>query len=188
MDKAVIGLLLIAILAVVSATSLAYYLATQTNQTQNSTSPTPTPASTPAPSPSEEPTEPISLPKPSVPEFTVGLINYNVIEVEIKNQPELWVDYNIRVRSHFSENWTELYHSPQVQDFYEPDAYPHQSESDYTVLSFSVDYPAGSLVDIQVEAIVGIWVRPGIATNMFAPWVYDTETSGWSETQTITLP
>jgi hypothetical protein len=191
LDK-IFGILLIAIIAIVSATSLTYYVAVQQNQTQNNPSPTPTlapePTPTTTPSPSETPTESSSLPKPAVPEFTVKLTDYDVIEVKIKNQPEQVVDYNIRVRSQFSENWTELYHCPKVQDFYEPDAYPRQSEYDYTVLSFTVDYPAGDQVDIQVEAIIGVWVRPGIATNMFAPWIYDTETSGWSDTQTITIP
>lgn len=38
---------------------------------------TPTPAPTPTPSPSEEPTEPVVIPKPSVPEFTVELVDYS---------------------------------------------------------------------------------------------------------------
>ncbi len=71
MDKKIIGILLIAILAIVSTGSLSYYAASQPNQTQNKPSPT----STPTPSPSEEPTEPASIPTPSVPEFTVELVD-----------------------------------------------------------------------------------------------------------------
>ena len=58
MDKAIIGVLLIAIIAIVSATSLAYYVAIQTNETHNTPLPTPTPASTPlsTPAPTAEPT------------------------------------------------------------------------------------------------------------------------------------
>lgn len=59
MDKSIIGVLLIAILAMVSATSLAYYLAVQSNQTQNN------PSLTPTPSPEPTPTKlPIATPTP----------------------------------------------------------------------------------------------------------------------------
>lgn len=58
MDKAIIGVLLIAILAIVSATSLAYYIAIQSSQTQNNHSPTPTPSSEPTQSPVATPTPP----------------------------------------------------------------------------------------------------------------------------------
>ena len=59
MDK-IAGILLIAILAIVTAVSLSYYAASQLNQTQNNPSPTPTPTptlnpeQTPTPTPPEE--------------------------------------------------------------------------------------------------------------------------------------
>ena len=75
------ALLLIAVIATVSTTSLSYYIMSRPNQTQNNPSPTPMPTSTPTPtptptppptpSPSEQPTGPSSVPKPSVPDFTV---------------------------------------------------------------------------------------------------------------------
>jgi hypothetical protein len=120
-DKKIIVTLLIAVIATVSIASASYYVANQPNQTQNSPSPTPTPTPTPTPSPtptptpSEDPTEPASIPKPSVPEFTLefvidsydvpptyGIDQYtgdtviteggyhvdnNTIELTIKNQP-----------------------------------------------------------------------------------------------------
>ena len=73
MDK-IAGILLIAVLAIAFTISLSYYVLSQPNQTQNSSSPTPTPT------PTEEPIEQTSIPKPSVPEFTVTLVDssYNV--------------------------------------------------------------------------------------------------------------
>ena len=72
------GILLIAILAIVSVTTLSYYIFSQPNQNQNnfSPTPTPTPATSPNLSPSVEPTEPASIPKPSVPEFTVKAVSH----------------------------------------------------------------------------------------------------------------
>jgi hypothetical protein len=74
LDK-IAGILLIALLALVSAVSLSYYILSQPNQTSNNTSPTPTPTSTPTPSPSAQTTEPASIPKPSVPEFTLKFVD-----------------------------------------------------------------------------------------------------------------
>jgi len=59
LDKSIIGVLLIAILAIVSATSLAYYVAVQSDQTQNN--PSPTPRSSPEPTPTQSP---IATPTP----------------------------------------------------------------------------------------------------------------------------
>jgi hypothetical protein len=57
MDKAIIGILLIAILAIVSITSLSYYIASQSTQTSNDPSRTPTPTSSPTitPDPTAKP-------------------------------------------------------------------------------------------------------------------------------------
>ena len=76
MDK-IAGILLVALLALAFTVSLSYYILSQPNQTQNTPSPTPTPTPSPmsTPSPSGEPTEPTSIPKPSVPEFTVEFVD-----------------------------------------------------------------------------------------------------------------
>jgi len=60
LDRAIIGILLIAIITIVFATSIAYYIAVQTDQTQNNTFPTPTPSPEPTQSPATTPT-----PKPT---------------------------------------------------------------------------------------------------------------------------
>lgn len=185
-----------------------------------------------------------AIPKPSVPEFTVKLINssYNVpttysidpytgktvthagyhvecrtIEVKIKNQPfvpyydastgfNVSLYYNVRIKGHFSENWIELY-NPSV-------GYPAQdSASEYTVLTYQGEYssttgmkfesssitimttfPPGAQVDFQVQALIG-YVHRAVLSNVtnptgpwdVAPWIFAGETSGWSNTQTITI-
>lgn len=151
-----------------------------------------------------------SILKPSVPEFTVKLIsslpeaNKSKIELTIKNQPfdnniyHYSFVYNVRIKTN-DENWTDLY-DPE-------DGYPTQSTSDYTVLSYvlgesayypSADYPlspsmrVGILpsygqVDFQVQAMIGYRDR-GVYSNGIMPYVFKGETSGWSNTQTITIP
>jgi len=84
LDKKIIGILLIAILATVFIVS--YFLFGQPNQagnTANSPSPEPTPVS----SPSEESNESASIPKPSVPEFTLKYVNHSYYE-----QPTYTID------------------------------------------------------------------------------------------------
>jgi hypothetical protein len=174
-----------------------------------------------------------SIIKPSVPEFTVKLVDssYDVptthsidpytgenvthagrhvesrtIEVKIKNQP--FVPYydtssgwtinfylNIRIKGHYSEDWRELFRAS--------DGYPTQSDSDYTVISYQGEYsttegmdftsqtimtnfPSGGQVDFQVEAMIG-YVHREVEGPIFAPWRFTDETSGWSNTQTLTI-
>ena len=230
MNKKIIGIALIVILAIVFTGS--YFVFGQPKQTVNtiSNTPSPTPTST---LPNEKSTELAPIPKPSVPEFTVELIDssydvpttysidpytgenvthtgYHVecrtIEVTIKNQPFVsyydtsrnWTInfyYNIRIKGHYSEGWTELYRAS--------DGYPTMwSDSEYTVISFQGDYsptsgmeftsqtimtkfPSGGQVDFQVEAMIGYVHRTG--EPPWFPWQFTGETSGWSETRTITI-
>ena len=167
-----------------------------------------------------------SIPKPSVPEFTVQIVAYpydvptthsidpytgkdithqgyhvenRLIEVRIKNQPftpfndsgwKIDFYYNVRVKGHYAENWSALYNPinyPQLQTV----------GSQYTVFNFQEEYsdtegmhfdigtfPAGGQVDFQVEAMIGYVHR----TVAFNSWYFTGETSGWSNTQTITIP
>jgi hypothetical protein len=59
-----------------------------------------------------------SIPIPSLPQFTVSFVNASsTIEISIESQPfaysnngSLYQEYfNIRVKQHFAENWTEVY-------------------------------------------------------------------------------
>jgi hypothetical protein len=167
-----------------------------------------------------------SIPKPSVPEFTVKLVahpydvpttyttdpytgenitypGYHVenrsIESTIKNQPSVWGEnytlyYNVRVKGYFEKNWTEL------------QSHSAQSDSKYTVLSLPVYYPPKAQVDFQVEAIIihsyenrvfsDDWLAQHPLAEVMQPGledIYEQEftivgTSGWSETQTVTIP
>ena len=88
--------------------------------------------------------------------------------------------YDVRVKGHFEENWTELY---PYSDDSRPDL-QLQSASENTLISTPQDYPAGGQVDFQVEAII-VTIHPLYNTN-FAYWEY--ETSDWSNTQTLSIP
>lgn len=123
-------------------------------------------------------------------------VENRTIEISIKNQPftsyesngqiiDLYL--NIRTKGDYTENWTTIY-SPEF-------VYPTQSKSDYTKISYSLDeneYPfwdnlnQGGIVDFQVEALIGSVHRD--ASTISAPWVFDGETSGWSNTQTLIIP
>jgi hypothetical protein len=165
--------------------------------------PTPTvPASTPTPTP--------TYPKPSIPEFTVKLVsltpetNETRIELTITNQPfdrnntdHYSFFYNVRTRIN-DGNWSDVY-TPE-------DGYPTQSDSDYTVLSFSstgngdeyfidtnsqyngIHAPSNAKLDLQVEAMIGYRKRSWeFIGGQMLPYVFEGETSGWSNTQTLTI-
>jgi hypothetical protein len=124
------------------------------------------------------------------------------IEITIKNQPftpytdadgnEINIYYNVRVKGHFGQDWTELYspYSDSVRGGYygSYSKSPVQSSSEYTVLSLSADYPDGAQVDYQVNAHAGYYTDywPYVGVGGFI-WLFNGEFSGWSNTQTITI-
>jgi len=139
------------------------------------------------------------------PSYHVKLIN---LEMTIKNQPfspyydadsgwNISFYYNIRIKGYYSEDWTELYRPS--------DGYPTQSDSEYTVISLGtlgenglslvtnakmIDVHSGGQVDFQVEAMIGYVSRvydPNATGIDIYPWWFTGETSGWSNTQTITI-
>jgi hypothetical protein len=98
------------------------------------------------------------------------------------------------MKGHYAQNWTNLY---AIEDV------PVASGSQYTLLLYSVrhysnapdayvlgdietQFPAGAQVDFQVEAMIGYCHR--ILQGDVAPWYFTGEESGWSNTQTITIP
>jgi hypothetical protein len=175
-----------------------------------------------------------SIPKPSVPEFTLTFVDHSYdvpptysfdpytgknvmtqagyhvqnksIEVTIRNQSFLsylnengstvGLFYNIRSKGHF-EDW-----------MYEPSSenYIYRSDSVYTVVAYCLggnngsdvysrwltEISAGGQVDFQVEALIGYYTR--IYGTPVPPFmesyndVFTGESSGWSNTQTITIP
>ncbi|MEM2098197.1 MAG: hypothetical protein QXU99_00415 [Candidatus Bathyarchaeia archaeon] len=181
--------------------------------------------------------ESYSITKPSVPEFTVKLIDssYDVpasssidpytgqtvthpsqrveartIEIRIKNVPfspfeikngsntyTVQFYYNIRFKGHFEEEWREPY-NPNVNKF------PSRDSGLETVISLQGEYspteglkltpdsagfyatfPPNAQVDFQVEARIG-YIHHVDATP-FSADVFEGETSGWSNKQTITI-
>lgn len=177
-----------------------------------------------------------TIPKPAIPEFTLEFVDESydvaatyeidpytgenvthpgyhvprtVFEMKIENQPfvhyydeesewNIGLYYNIRMKGSYSEDWIELYRPS--------DGYPHQSDTEYTVIPLGtlggtglsvvtnakmIDVPSKGKADFQVEAMIG-YVHRGYDPNateqlsMF-PWVFTGETSGWSNTQTLTI-
>lgn len=126
------------------------------------------------------------------------------IEISIKNQPlpYYYIDnqpvtlyYNVSYKGHFGADW--MYYPISNQN------YP-ASKSNYTVEEIYLDGPnsyanqlgevsAGSQIDIQVEACLGYYTQTGsMYDDLLHGFIYSYnftgETSGWSPTQTITIP
>jgi hypothetical protein len=134
----------------------------------------------------------ISIPKPSVPEFTAKA-DATAIEVTIKNQP---------LSSYENGTYPSLYYGFKFKDlnarvgFWEYDpiffvgpstygGYYKASDSEFTVVSLSLegyDFPSGQ-IEIQSIALVG----NQYPTDMQNGTVYgfEGEISDWSNTQTI---
>jgi len=133
-------------------------------------------------------------------EIVINISGYHVenksIEITIKNQPftpfthqngyEINLYYNVRSKGHFGDDsdWRELY-----SRYKDPSsANPVQSNFEYTILSVSADYPVDSRVDFQVEAIVGHYYDELAGRPILPLYVLEVdESSGWSNTQTITI-
>jgi hypothetical protein len=122
---------------------------------------------------------------------------FSTVKIVIKNQPftnQTNIDffyYNVRIRPHNYPDsyWQELYSAGA-------DGYPIQTLSDYTVIPIPVEgtqalgrlIPTGATTDIQVEAMIGHIGRNNTLYPYPYPYVFFGETSGWSNTQTVTLP
>lgn len=137
-----------------------------------------------------------TITRPSVPQFTLRAVNGYLVELTIQNQPlVLTMDneslyYDVRVKGHLEEKWTELY------TYNDPDlvilkgTIPPQSDSQYTVLYC----PEYGQVDFQVEAMYGVYLTQEPASHdpflhsIIAFNILADGESGWSNTQTITIP
>jgi hypothetical protein len=129
-------------------------------------------------------------------------VQNRTIQVNIKNVPftayesggqKIGYFLNIRVKGFYDNDWLNVYN---------PDnGYLMQSNSSYTTVAFSLDdnyfpfwdnIPGGGTVDVEVQSLVGSVHRiqnasaPSIL-SMY-PWVFDGQESGWSSTQTVTVP
>jgi hypothetical protein len=183
LDK-IAGILLIALLAIVFAVSLSYYVLSQPNQPSNNTS------STPTPTPSGEATQPASTPKLSVPEFTLTYVNHSfyqqptykidpysgdqvieneggyiqndTIEIIITNQPFTSfrdADGNSIVLFYNIRYKGHYGDQWQTYPWVASEGYWNASQSDYTVVSLPNTlvghFFAGDRWDFQVQALIG---------------------------------
>jgi hypothetical protein len=136
-----------------------------------------------------------TTPIPSVPEFTAKVVDTN-LEVTIKNQPltpfENGSSPGLYYMFRFGDNNTRIgawdydpiyYVLPSTYG-----GYYKASDSDFTIVSLSLkghQFPSGQ-IDIQATALIG----KQYPTNEQNGTVYafEGEYSGWSSTQTITIP
>lgn len=136
--------------------------------------------------------------KPSVPVFSLGLSN-GLIDITIQNQKLILttgnesIYYNIRVKDHFGDQWTELYTLYSTTMSIERGTIPIQSNEKYTILPCPVlPYPQNTTVDFQVQAMYGhYYVQEPASHSPFVPDIVAfniVSESGWSSTQTITIP
>jgi hypothetical protein len=125
------------------------------------------------------------------------------IEIKIKNQPfepfynangqAINLYYNIRIKGYFERNWTEVYRPVY--------GFPLQStDSDYTVFSYTwveqgetqvgswmITLRNGAQADFQVEAMIGYIADSGPFSDRSPREYFEGKTSGWSNTQSITI-
>lgn len=134
--------------------------------------------------------------KPSVPEFSLEIID-DAVQVAIQNQEVFrynasdysYISFNIRMKSHDSENWVSLLRY-----------LPENGTSGFTVthgdfgsINALLGLPYSShQIDFQVEGVYGyLNTTPAYPVSGFDPnrWtVAVVNTSNWSNTQTITMP
>jgi len=118
------------------------------------------------------------------------------IEVSIKNQPftpytdmdgkSINLYYNVRVKGHFEENWTELFSASG--EYPSAGSYPKQDYgSQYTIVFYPRIVPSNGQMDFQVEALVGYYTQVYLGNTPAYYDVFTGETSDWSNTQTITI-
>jgi hypothetical protein len=146
------------------------------------------------------PSDALTVAKPSVPIFTLELGN-GFIEIKIQNQQLILTAdneslyYNIRVKTHLSDQWVELYsiNSPDLPTL--KGTIPIQSDSQYTILTYSTaSYSSDTQLDFQAQAMYGHYYiqEPGsqspFVPDIIAFGVFADGESGWSDTQTITIP
>jgi hypothetical protein len=160
------------------------------------------------------------VPAPPVPEYSLkyvdnsykqaeNFIQNKSVEVTIKSQTHFYVlCYNLRSKSHLSENWTSYeyynnstYLTPQL---FIPNRL-YAWDNAVTVLAFGFEgnngsdtynlilgeVNSGDKIDFQVQGYVGYWF-PGRMVNATASidyYLFSVYAIGdWSPTQTITIP
>jgi hypothetical protein len=128
-------------------------------------------------------------------------VNNTILIVTIQNQPLVYqftgnekfgsesFYYNIQIKGHYAENWTQLYLNDELPM---PNASSTQTsltlgvlgESGLRINLKSITVPFGGEEDFRVQAMMGYFHKMAIPLS---GWFFEGETSGWSNTQTITI-
>jgi len=137
---------------------------------------------------------------PSVPKFTVKFIGTSflpltvdalpVVNITIVNQPFTpYTDkYGNKINLYYLIQW-----KPDLSSVWQEDELPlTQSNSGTTMLPLALiisgePSPTG-VVDFQVEAVIGHITYEGPSSGGYIPPTYNGQVSGWSNTQTVTVP
>jgi hypothetical protein len=110
-------------------------------------------------------------------------VNNTILLIAIQNQPLVYqfngnesfgsesFYYNIQVKGHYAENWTQLYLNDEL---------PMPNVS-----SIGITVPFDGKEDFRVQAMIGYFHKIAVP---FSGWVFDGQTSDWSTTQTIAIP
>jgi hypothetical protein len=125
------------------------------------------------------------------------------IEIKIRNQPfetfyntngqAINLYYNIRIKGHFEQNWTELYRPvygfPQqsTDSEYTVFSYPWVEQGETPIGTYMITLRNGAQADFQVEAMIGYIADSGPFSDRSPREYFEGETSGWSNTQTIKI-
>ena len=117
---------------------------------------------------------------------------WDSIVVNIENQPftpykdsngnQIELFYNVRSKGHSSEIWVERHNAEE--------GFPKPLDSAYRTVDYTVDLPVNAQVDFQVQAFIGYNTRITDAWTPFGEeyhYVFNGESSGWSNTQTISI-
>jgi hypothetical protein len=98
--------------------------------------------------------------------------------------------YDVRVKGHFGDSWASIFHGSSESEEYTIEYYiVGESAADDMMRNLS----AGDQLDFQVEAKIGKYSQfidnrqENRSSSMYVS-VFTGETSGWSETQTVTIP
>ena len=162
-----------------------------------------------------EPITAQSVPKPSVPQFALNLVEnpYDVsptysidpytgknvitqpgyhsenrsVEIKITNQPFTSINignseyanlfYNISYNGRYENNCPLYSYDPNT-------IFIRQSDNEYTTISFTY-IPNEGQIDFRVQAQIGYYTEYHMP---FVAYRFTGEVSGWSNTQTITIP
>jgi hypothetical protein len=120
----------------------------------------------------------------------VAIKNQQFTPYQIDSQHTIFLFYNVSSRGHYGGEWG-YYPSGSYGRNSDAITRINPSTSDYTIVSFKAPNTEGQ-VDYRVQAQLGYYTEyqefiavPGAP---FSHYIFTGEESGWSSTQTITIP